>query len=177
MDAHTQPEALPSGVIVRAYDAAIDEDFVVDSWKKSYRPYAFGVPHKKRDDRGISWSWDGASPLRTSTYKREHRVLIMAILDRAHTLMLADLDDPEHVMGYICSEDVALSLPVGRVTLLHYIYVKKPYRERGLARALLTRAEINPASPAVFTHRTKVSDERLARYCAEFNPYKAWGNL
>lgn len=154
MSAATPEPDLP--IIIREMSPD-DLHLVLDSWVKGYRGFAFAVPSR-------SGRWDGQSPLPTRLYLDEHERLVRDILDRSHTLVATRPEDPDQILGWLCYEPA----------LLHYVYVKTIYRGWGIARRMLGRANITRERPAVFSHRTSHSDQKLKSRMAVFNPYRAW---
>lgn len=109
-------------------------NFCLSSWKKSFRE---------------------ANPnVRTDAYYLAQGVVCDEILQRFPTLLAAR--NPDGVcLGWICAEatpDAAL--------VVHYTYVKSPYRRLGIAKNLLSAAlDAHPEAGEAFiyTHKTRMS--------------------
>ncbi len=99
-----------------------DISFVFNSWLRSYQSsdFAKGIPPK--------------------LYFPHHHQIIERILQRGGKLTIACLqDEPSAILGWLCIE--------GKV--LHYVYVKKPYRQLGIATKLIDGNRF-----VVYTHQT-----------------------
>lgn len=88
---------------------ASDERFVVDSWVESY---ADSAP---------------ARSMRRSLYAARWRRLVVALLRAGEVHVLADSDDDDVILGWVCREG----------STLHYLYVREDFRHAGRSRALL----------------------------------------
>lgn len=93
---------------------APDLALLVKSWVQEARhsPFSIGCP----DD----------------IFFPEHRRVVLALLRRAWTTVAVNVDDPDHIYGFVTFE-----LAPAR---LHWVYVKSPYRRIGLGRSLLESA-------------------------------------
>lgn len=113
-----------------------DLRLVLDSWARSYRrsPWAGTVP-------GSLWN---------DVVRRS----ITAILARGSLTVAVHPEDDALILGWIAWEDG----PSG--VIVHYTYVKDPWRQDGVASELLEH--VTGTLPWRFTHRTP-SGERLLR--------------
>lgn len=119
-----------------------DHGAVMDSWLKNYRSaYTAGLIAPER--------WADVM-----------RIEIQAILDRAQ-LLVANTEARLSTLGWVCFE---------APRLLHYIYVFKPYRERGVATKLL--AETGLLDYFTFSCRTRDFDNFIRPHypCSKFDP-------
>ena len=116
--------------------------FVMNSWLESFRNsfHVAGVPN---DVYYANW----------------HDILEL-IIPRSVVLILVNANDPDQFLGYIVYEKGAAAI------ILHYVYVKKPFRNMGFARAMvetMIEHEADPHNkdnwnqPIIQTHRTKAS--------------------
>lgn len=120
-----------------------DLPFVVHSWLHSYAS-------------------TGAKASSSSVYWDHHPNLVKAALGRSSVLVACPDDDPESILGWICIDRV------GKHGLIHYVYVKHPFRRLGIASALL--APLRPV-PMCITHKTSVTEKmNLPSYWVH-NPY------
>jgi len=103
-----------------------DHELVVDSWLSSYRnsPATHDTP--------------------SGLYYRRQRKVAMRLLGHSDVKVARPPDWPEGVLGWLCAEQCEDTF------VLHYGYVKAPYRRHGLGRALITAFE--PHGRMVFTH-------------------------
>lgn len=127
-----------------------DVAFIFNSWLKSNRHSAglFDVP--------------------TPVYFAQHHLLIEGLLKNCTTTMACNVDDASQIFGFIVYETVE-GTPV-----IHYIYVKEPYRQLGLGRVLTEQAQIDINKPFFTTHRTKVMRILDQKFPVIFNPYLAF---
>ena len=93
---------------------ASDDNFILNSWLKSYKDVERIIPH--------------------DIYFRSHAKIIQSALGKAKIFMAVAEDDPNQIIGYVCYETQPL-LPT--IPVLHYVYVKYPYRHLGIAKALV----------------------------------------
>ena len=93
---------------------ASDNNFILNSWLKSYKDVEKIIPN--------------------DIYYREHAKLIQSALKDKNIFVAVSEDDATQIIGYICYETQQL-LPT--IPILHYVYVKYPYRHLGVARALV----------------------------------------
>lgn len=97
------------------------------------------------------------SPLPSDLWFPAHRSMIDRLLaDPAVTVLVAAAaDHPDEILGYVVAES-------GEV--LWWITVRKgPLREKGLAKRLLTEANVQPGTPAAWT--TRDARDRLQNPC------------
>lgn len=94
-----------------------DVNFVKDSWLKSFRdsPWAGVVPNNLYTD---------------TTNEAIEQLLARG----AKVEVVSAAHDDNKILAWCCSE------PVINGVAVHYVYVKDPYRRKGLASALLERA-------------------------------------
>lgn len=114
--------------------------FVFDSWARSFQKsrYAGCIPNH--------------------LYPQVSRAGSADILDRGAKVEVAYVDMPDgsrRVMGYSVSEP--------QRNILHWVFVKRDYRQLGIGRALVDRvtAECDPAKPKHYTYRTDASAKFL----------------
>lgn len=100
---------------------ASDESFVVSSWHRSYRDADFA-----------------AAPTRDAYYDTQRRVIDQCMLS-GRVDVATWPDDDDHLLGFVAHAGA----------VVHYVYVKEPFRRRGLGKALLEH--VAQGAPAVFT--------------------------
>lgn len=123
-----------------------DFGFILKSWLLSYRD-------SKRDHTN-------------TVYFRGQQNLIAEISKRRSLIIGCDAETPSFIVGFVCGT----MLQDGRL-LLDYIYVKHAYRERGIARGLLSQIGWTQDTEIVATHWTKQIDRVGRRYNAGHNSY------
>jgi GNAT superfamily N-acetyltransferase len=136
---------MPFTLAFRPIEGA-DFNFILNAWMMSYRD-------SKRDHKN-------------SDYFPGQQNLIAEISQRRNLIVGCDAETPEWIAGFICG----IMLEDGRL-LLDYIYVKQAYRERGIARGLLSAMGWDENTEIVATHWTKQIDKVGRRYNAGHNSY------
>lgn len=106
-----------------------DVPFVLDAWTRSFRESP----------------WAGT--VRNDEYQKVQRSTIAGLLARGSRIHVATDASGSRLLGFCVVE-------AGRY--LHYCYVKRPFRNLGLARDLVRASGMHV--PGVFTHRTRASD-------------------
>lgn len=133
-----------------------DIPFITSSWLKSFRDgyFARGIPN-------------------TTYYYHHHRILEQ-LLPRGITLVVCNEEDPDQILGWCNAEVVDTAL------VLHYVYIKHPFRKFGLAKRvveLLLETEKPPA--VIYTHKTptasKIMKDRDFNWI--YNPYLLFNTL
>jgi hypothetical protein len=118
-------------------DLAPDEfQLVLDSWSKSYR----------------SSDWAGTVP--NHMWHAVVRETIAGLIGRGAKILAAACGDS--VWGWVCYERK------GDDVVLHYVYVKDPFREGGLGFAL-TGALFPDAKRVFYTHRTRLGQRIIKK--------------
>ena len=117
-----------------------DEGFVYSSWLNNY--------------------WGSHNHDMTKTvFMAGHHNVIEKILQREgiEILIAANIDDDEQILGYLVREG----------NVLHYLYVKSPFRRSGISAALLEEADFS--QPVILSHKTVYCD--YLKIKTTFNPY------
>lgn len=136
-----------------------DVAFITSSWLKSYRD----APAVKNCPNSLY-------------YAAQHEVLNV-IVPRAVTLVVTTeaLDKPIMgkgiILGYMCAEMTA-----ERILVVHYIYIKRDFRNFGLARMLLeTMIETEQPLGIHYTHQTfagmAIAKDHKEELELVYNPY------
>lgn len=83
-------------------------------------------------------------PLDDSEWYPAHRAAIERVLADKNTVALvaAAADKPEEILGYVVAEPNEV---------LWWVTIRKPLRERGLAKRLLEAANVPPGTPAAWS--------------------------
>mgnify|MGYP002135715089 CR=1 FL=1 len=128
-----------------------DHSFVYNSWLKSFR-------------QGSPW----ARLVPPQIFYANHKQVIALILKAAKVLIACNPEDPEQIYGYVVYTP-------HRGTVIHYVYVKQPYRQLGFAKKLIAEAKqeqhIN-ILPLTATHITVIWEQHLRdRFNMIYNPY------
>jgi len=147
-------------IVTRAV-AAGDIDFVFDSWLRSYFHYlktkgAFQEPlHKWKDPM-----------LDVQVFFPEHRRIIQKL--DANIIVAANPEDLDQIYGWICS-----TRPNEEIVILHYCFIKQPFRHLAISKRLLDVALSN-CSRVFYTHFTKAAGDFILKRLgssAIYNPY------
>lgn len=109
-----------------------DIPFIFATWLRSYR-------HSSNFARKIS---------NDIFYKRHHMVIDLILKRTGSTVLVAHpIGEPDVILGYLVSETQNIdALPV-----VHYTYVKRSFRQMGIAKALWKGLE---DTPVIATHYT-----------------------
>ena len=67
------------------------------------------------------------------SYMNAHNSTINKLLDRCECLLACDDQDDDLIYGFVIFEGLS------KVDVLHYLYVRKAFRKKGIARDLLTK--------------------------------------
>lgn len=143
-------ESLDPGLV--AFRPAVPEDlnFIRNSWLKSYRKAH--VASRMTDTLYFAlWKYAVVSP-----------AIVRAVKGEVILLVACNADIPDQIFGWAATEP--------REDLLHYVYVKHPFRRLGLCRQMLALLGINHDARATWTHSTDAAVDYLARYCAGYEP-------
>lgn len=132
-------------IAIRFYNRAIDEDFVYSTYLKSYA-------------QSISCR---AIPL--DLYNAGARRRLDRLLNSDTNILIAHPPEtPEMIYGWLALRDEQV---------VHYIYVKRPYRQQGIAKALLA-PQLGGLEPTLYTHRG--SEIWLEKKLREDPQYLTW---
>jgi GNAT superfamily N-acetyltransferase len=137
-----------SALVVRTMTPG-DERLIFSSWLKSYREGA-----------------TGSREITRSVYFVQHHHLIEALLARGIVLVAADAGDPTNILGYAVGEHK------GPVAVVHYVYVKAPFRNIGIGR-MLAHGLVNGCESVHHSHTTAAAAQLVKRFKSVFNPYLA----
>ena len=125
-----------------------DAHFLLSTWLKSYRNSAF------------------AQRISNDVYFRGHQEQIATILGiegTAVTVVCAK-DDEDQILGYVVYNTL--------VPILHYAYVKYPFRNVGLGSLLIKMVgALHPGQALNCTHLAKQWDSVSRKFNLLYNPY------
>lgn len=119
-----------------------DAPLIFSSWLKSYW-------HATKGDQRVQ------GPL----FFAEHHKLIERLIEKSVVVCACNPEDSDQVFGW------AMGTP-GEV--LHYVYLREPYRRFGLAGRMLDTLRIERCA---FSHRTPAFERIARRRHLTFNPY------
>lgn len=124
-----------------------DEGFIYSTWLNHYK-------HSSKF----------ASRIKFDLYYSKHHSIIERILARKAKVLIAyPLDEPDIIIGWACYEG-ANDRP-----LLHFIFVKRAFRQMGVASRLLKGLDLNNLA---FTHLTHDGELLLKKYpYFQYDPY------
>lgn len=130
-----------------------DIPFVFNSWLKSYResPQVVGVPN-------------------TVFYDKFHQV-IEQILPKSVVIVAHDPEDQSIIYGYVVAEYT------GRDLVFHWVYVKHPFRNFGLAKALEQEILTIAHQSVYYTPRTRTIDSIMKSRNYTYDPFLLWSNV
>lgn len=116
----------------------------MDTWFRSYR----------------TSPWAGVIP--NHLYFPTMREMLAGLVARGAKLTAAAVgtEAGERVLGWVCHEDK------GADTVLHFVYVKDPFRRQGLGKALVDYVIGSGEGRLLYTHRTRLSKYVLPKDAA-----------
>lgn len=123
-----------------------DYNFVLATWMKSYR--------------------DSKRQMRNEVYFVGQQNLIAEIAKRRNCIVGCDASMPEWIAGFAAGQ----MLTDGRL-LLDYVYVKSPYRSRGIGLQLIGALGWSEGMPIVATHLTKCAEKIARKYEVTYDEY------
>lgn len=119
-----------------------DVNFIFATWLKSYKhssAFASRIPDK--------------------LFFKGHHAVLERLLPRCEVLITTLAGEPNTIIGYAVLEP----------SVIHFVYVKKPFRQMGVASGLL--AHIDP-NACIYTHETQMWRHLLLKWPnAQYNPY------
>lgn len=110
--------------------------------------------------RGLYYGDSWFSQIDKSSFMNNYKHVVESLIDTGNTVVLVAClkDEPSVILGY--------SILGNELNRVHFVYVKKPWRNQGIATRLL------PQSPKVITHLTNLARTLLSKYPeAIFNPF------
>ena len=91
------------------------------------------------------------------------------LVDRSDTRIAYERSDPDFYYGFICGDTSDARYPI-----VHYVYVKGPYRKSGYARGLFAALGVDPDGRFEYTCRTGIVRVLLHKVPrADWNPLAA----
>lgn len=142
----TELEKLP--IRLRNYDEKQDTNFILNSWLKSYRD----SPQVNR--------------MENSAYYHEQAKIIKELLKTVNVLVACDKSDSNQIFGYLVSQRV------DNTFCLHYVYVKLPFRNMGIAKMMIAARDHELGKEVgLYTHHTDPANKLAYKYRMMFNPY------
>ncbi len=135
-----------------------DVNFVCNSWVKSYR-------HHVETSKTLNPA--NAYIPKEVYFKGQQRLAEKLINADSSAVLVACMEnDPEQIVGWIC----ATVKP--SVSIVHYCYVKAPFRLFGVATELIGRVTPVSADEKYHTHLTKLGEKVGAKFGFSYDPYK-----
>jgi GNAT superfamily N-acetyltransferase len=128
---------------LRTIDLDSDLSFIYSSWLKSFKGSRF------------------AKPIDADKYYAAQHDLVEAALKRSKVVVACNHEDQSQIYGWVCVE------PHCQYPIVHYVYVKHPYRSLGIGKALLEEASHH--GYFFFTHDTGAI-QKMSELCT-YNPY------
>lgn len=109
-----------------------DVALVMSSWLSSYRDGPVG--------RLIT----------DSVFYSETRPIVQALVSRCPPVVACDPANPDSIYGWACGERV------GGALVVHFVYVRQPWRGWGIARQLVAALGYQPGEKLYATHVTSI---------------------
>jgi GNAT superfamily N-acetyltransferase len=136
-------EELP--IIVRD-SVPSDINLVYNSWLKQHYGSAFsqGIP--------------------PHVYFTGHRVILNYLTKAAIIKVACSVEDASHIYGWMCAE-------THEVPLVHFVYVKQPYRRMGIATLLLEEYGWSKGGDIIASHYFRGKAFKVYGRQVVYNPY------
>jgi GNAT superfamily N-acetyltransferase len=135
-----------------------DRNYIIKSWVRSISG---------------QFPFSRMSPTAINKYSKR----VESLIDTAITVAACDPQNDDVVYGFACGESGAY-LGVESPTL-HYVWVRKPFRQRGIGTSLV-RTIFPNGEPLIYTHITKAihnANLEKAWNLSEYDPYYVEGAL
>lgn len=126
-----------------------DLSFIKNSWEKSFEKVMHAVPRE--------------------SYHRGQQKLMNRLISKSFCYVSCSHEDLNQIFGWMLFEKIK------DIGILHYIYVKHPYRRYGIGSALYQMLERDKAYPCIASHRTLYLDHIKDKWNVTFNPYILFG--
>lgn len=127
-----------------------DASFVISSWLESYR------------------GSDYAKHMPKSVYFDNYKHVVTKLLANTRVIVACNPSDDDQIFGYICFSDLVPHAPV-----LHYMYVKYPFRKMRIGESLFKEMQrvTEPNGPIICTHANSLFDDKCKKYDLVYNPF------
>lgn len=135
--------------IRQACDA--DRNLILNSWLTSYYEQ-----EREHTFRGVT----------KNCFMAHHRETILEVLGRSLVFCASDRHDPTQIYGWICIEPEDSS----GEQVLHFVYIKYPFRHMGICKTLLNHAL--GTGRFCFTHKPTFGLAKFLFDNAKYNPYR-----
>jgi len=126
-----------------------DVPFIFNSWLKSYRNSKF------------------SKNIPTSVYFSEHHKVLEEIALNDQIYVACNTEDESQIFGYVAATEI------DGIFLLHYVYVKQPYRKIGLAKFMVESVRKKLDDLAFCTHLSNTMEKTAEKYNLIYSPYLA----
>lgn len=128
-----------------------DISMIFNSWLKSYRTSLF------------------AKNIANSVYFLNHHKIIEKLLKSSIVLVACNDKDASQIYGWACAQEV------DGIFCLHYVYVKQPFREIGMARLLINAFGRAEDVAGIYSHHTRAFEQMADKFNLIYHPY-IWAN-
>lgn len=118
-----------------------DEAFIYNSWLKSNRAQHANMPN--------------------GDYFEHYKAIIADVLYKSIVAIACDPNDPEFIYGYLVIR------PIDDVNIIHYAYIKKPFRRFGILKQLAKSQNLNLNEPILITCK---APEYFKKYTLVYRP-------
>ena len=122
-----------------------DVNFILNSWQRSFK-------HSLKD-------------CSESIYNAKHEKLIIKLLSKCQCLMAVNPEDLYQIYGWVCFDALK------EIGIMHYMYVKHPYRKYGIGTQLFKMIEHDKKYPCMVSHTTRHYKHIKNKWNLTFNPY------
>lgn len=131
-------------IFVRSADGN-DINFIKNSWEKSFEKTMKAVPRE--------------------IYHRGQQKLMNQLMAKASCYVACSPEDNNQIFGWMLFEKIK------DIGILHYIYVKHPYRRYGIGKSLYNCLDRNDQYPCIASHKTLYLEYIQDKWNLTYNPY------
>ena len=127
-----------------------DINFIKNSWQKNFASSMKHVP--------------------LQIYHKNQDKLITKLMGRSTCYVACNPEDFYQIFGWILFDTLE------DLGILHYIYVKHPFRRYGIASVMLGLIKYDKSYPIIATHYSHGLDDLKKKFNITFNPYFLLGD-
>ena len=128
-----------------------DQNFINNSWLKSFEKPMAAVPKE--------------------LYRKGQMKLMARLMEESTCYIACSPEELTQIYGWMVFGKI------GDIGMLHYIYVKHPYRRFGIGGKLFSMLICDKSVPVIATHATMYLDHIKDKWNLTYNPYMLLENV
>ena len=107
-----------------------------------------------------------------TVYYYKHHKILESLLPRGIVIVACNEEDPDQILGWCCAEVLDTAL------VIHYIYIKQPFRRFGIASRMIALLKQTEQPPAIMvTHSNPMVRPLIKERKWVYNPYLLFSSL